>query len=226
MYTATKTKLAIADEITFLRTALRETLSKHDYLQVIFDVPHTAELFQKLSSNRVDVLLLDEYTRSGDVRDLIISLKKQFPYLNLVVLSFHTEYNVVNDLLDLGINGFLSKSADIGEIVEAIQCASQADIYKNSIVTEAFYWKAHNRLHRQGKTEIVLSETEKKIIQLLWEEKNTQEIAHSIFASVSTVEKLKQKIKTKIDTQSVVGIIKYGLRERIIKTATLDNQQR
>jgi len=212
-----KTSVGIADEITFLRTALRHSLSQQEGLQVIFDVPNTSDLFQKLTACRVDVLLLDAYLHPSNVREVILSIRTRFPLVKMLVLSLNVEYDVVSDLLDLGINGFLSKSAELDELVDAIHCASQSDIYKNKILTETFYWKAHNHLHRNERPEkIVLSETEKKIIQLLWEEKSTLEIAKTLFASVSTVEKLKQKIKRKIDTQSVVGMIKYGLKERII----------
>lgn len=213
----TTINVAIADEITLLRNALKKSLVQNDGLKVVFDAHDAPELFEKLPQHQVDVLLLDAFIQKGDTREVVLFLKDKYPGVNLLIISLYTELKMVSDLLDLGINGFVSKSADLAELTEAIYCASQSSLYKNKVVTDTFYWKANNRLvNPYTPKEIYLSGTERKIIQLLWEEKNTQEIASTIFASVSTVEKIKQKLKQKIGSRSIIGIIKYAIKERII----------
>jgi DNA-binding NarL/FixJ family response regulator len=209
------TNIGIADEVTLLRTSLKKTLSQQAGLDVVFDVPNIADLFQALPDNRVDVLLLDTYTSKECIKSVILSLKEKFPAINLLILSEHSDYKTVSELLELGINGFIPKTADLNELINGIMCASRSILYKNKIVTDSFYWKANARLNNSfAHREIFLSEMERKIIQLLWEDKNTQEIAHSIFSSVSTVEKIKQKLKQKVGSSSTIGLIKYAWKER------------
>jgi DNA-binding NarL/FixJ family response regulator len=211
------TSIGIADEITLLRNALKRTLSQQAGLDVVFDVPNIPDLFETLPDNKVDVLLLDTFTNKGCIKSVILSLKEKFPTINLLILSQHIDYKTVSELLELGINGFIPKTADLNELINGIMCASRSILYKNKIVTDSFYWKANARLNNSfAPQEMFLSDMERKIIQLLWEDKNTQEIAQSIFSSVSTVEKIKQKLKQKVGSSSTIGLIKYALKEKII----------
>ena len=65
---------------------------------------------------------------------------------------------------------------------------------------------------------ISLNDREKRLLQLLWEEKSNKEIAQSLYISVRTVEKAKQTIKDKLGIKSTVGILKYAIRNKIISS--------
>lgn len=65
---------------------------------------------------------------------------------------------------------------------------------------------------------ISLNDREKRLLQLLWEEKSNKEIAQSLYISVRTVEKAKQTIKDKLGIKSTVGILKYAIKNKIISS--------
>jgi len=63
---------------------------------------------------------------------------------------------------------------------------------------------------------VSLNEREKKMLQLIWEEKSNKEIADELFLGVRSVEKIRQDMKEKMGVKSTVGLLKYAINQRII----------
>jgi DNA-binding NarL/FixJ family response regulator len=209
--------IAIADDHTLLRKALRESICQIDNVQVTLDAASGDELLRRIPDYPIDILLMDLFMPDGNGKDALPIIRERHPDIKVLMMSVCTEMKLISDLLDQGIYGFVSKSAEIHELHEAISMASKNKMYKNRILTEALYWKAdQHSTHPTVRKKIRFSETQQKVFQLLWQEKTTQEIAAEIFTSVSTVEKIKQQLKEKTGAGTTLGLIKFALKNRII----------
>jgi DNA-binding NarL/FixJ family response regulator len=119
-------------------------------------------------------------------------------------------------LLDHGALAFILKEADPSQLIEAIETVMQNRIYKNKILTEALYWKRNKLINKSRKKIHEITETDRKVLSLLWQEKSTREIANEILLSISTIEKIKQNLKEKLDVKTTIGLIKYAVENKII----------
>jgi two-component system nitrate/nitrite response regulator NarL len=63
---------------------------------------------------------------------------------------------------------------------------------------------------------VALDEMERRILQLIWDEKSNRDIAESLYLAVRSVEKIRQDIKRKIGVRSTVGMIRYAIDKKII----------
>jgi DNA-binding CsgD family transcriptional regulator len=61
-----------------------------------------------------------------------------------------------------------------------------------------------------------LNDRERRLIQLIWEEKSNKQIADELFLGVRSVEKIRQDIKGKVGVKSTVGLLKYAINQRIV----------
>jgi len=120
-------------------------------------------------------------------------------------------------LLDSGIHGYISKSEEPEELLQAIHAVADNRIYQNRIFTEALYRSKQNNISTfTDASSGHLNEREKKILELIWEEKSNKEIADELFLGIRSVEKIRQDMKEKIGVKSTVGLLKYAIRKRII----------
>ena len=62
-----------------------------------------------------------------------------------------------------------------------------------------------------------LTSREKEILQLLAEGKSNKEIAQLLFISLKTVDTHRSNIMSKLNLHSVVGLVRYAIREKIIQ---------
>jgi len=82
------------------------------------------------------------------------------------------DMNLISDLLDGGIHGYILKSEEPEELLQAIRVVADNRLYRNKVFTEALYWNKQNDIKTfAGKSSLTLNEREKKILQLIWEEK-------------------------------------------------------
>ena len=88
---------------------------------------------------------------------------------------------------------------------------------KNKAVMGKLMQKKNVRQHYGSNTPVHFNEKELKILQLLSEDKTTEEISKIIFLSPRTIETIRQNMKTKVDAKTIGGLIMYGMRNKLIE---------
>ena len=213
--------LAIVDDHALFRKTLRSFLSEQRNLRVPVQAPDIFELLPLLKTSSIDILLMDLFLPKCNGNAALKMIRQEHPDIKILILSISTDMDLIGDLLDAGIHGYISKAGEPEELLEAIQAVADDHIYCNHLLTEALYRSRQNHpgAYLNG-SHAVLSEREKKILQLIWEEKNNREIADELFLGVRSVEKIRQDMKEKIGVKSTVGLLKYAVNKRIIGTAS------
>ena len=211
--------IAIVDDHSLFRKTLRDFLSEQKNMKVTIQATDMFDLSDKLKNAAVDILIMDLFMPGMHGNDAVKSMRAEYPDIKMLILSMSNDMDMISDLLDLGIHGYISKSDEPEDLVRAIHTVSENRIYHNRIFTEALYWnkQINIRAHKADSLPL-LNEREKKILQLIWEEKSSKEIADELFLGVRSVEKIRQDIKEKIGAKSTVGLLKYALDQRIIRS--------
>jgi DNA-binding NarL/FixJ family response regulator len=121
MVAASVTRIVMVDDHTLLRQALREILDAEPDLQVIGEAGSSDEAVQLVGRARPDVVLLDVEIPGDDVRTTMRRLQRCSPRSDVLILSMYDEPQLVRDLLDLGVRGYLLKSVSRQELLSAIR---------------------------------------------------------------------------------------------------------
>jgi DNA-binding NarL/FixJ family response regulator len=209
--------LAMVDEYPLFIKVLKNYLGEQKDIDVVFHTSDLPDLFEKLKHFTVDLLLIDVSISQQDVLEALTAIRNSYPKIRVLVLSKSTDISLVNDLLDLGIHGYISKMDDPEELVQAIISVAEGKIHRNKLFTEALYLNKQNNSRIYTAMDLVsLNEREKKVLQLLWEEKSNKEIADEVFLSVRSIEKIRQDMKEKLGIKSTVGLLKYAISKKII----------
>jgi DNA-binding NarL/FixJ family response regulator len=209
--------LGIVDDHALFRKTLKNYLSEQKNISVSIQASDIFDLFNKLKDNTVDVLLIDIFMADLNGDDALKMILNEYPNIKILLLSASNDLDKISDLLDFGIYGYISKTDEPEDLLEAIITVSENRIYRNKIFTEAMYWKKQNNMRAyMGRAIINLDEREKKILKLIWEEKSNKEIASELFLGIRSIEKIRQDIKEKIGAKSTVGLLKYAINKKII----------
>ena len=217
------TRICIADDHTIFRKALKEVISNKEGIAVAFDAENGEELIRKLPGQQVDIVLLDLFMPIVSGKEAILYLKDHYPDVKIIVISACQDLAIINNVLEMGVHAYISKAADVQELWDAIDQVKNNRLYENKLLKQTLYWQAHQRLTQNDVyRQIKYNTTHQKLLELLWQEKSTQEIAHELFMSVSSIEKLKQQLKEKIGAKSTIGLIKYALTKNIISASTVN----
>jgi DNA-binding NarL/FixJ family response regulator len=210
-------KLAIVDPHLLFGKILGKYLSEQRNFNVAMQSTDIEDLVRVKGDTGIDVLVAEVLYSSQNAMDSFRKIKGRHPAIKIVVLSMCRDLSLISELLELSIHGYISKTDDPEELVQAIHMASENRIYRNRLYTEALYWKSQYNARRFAEGPFFpLSEREKRILQLLWEEKSNKSIADELFLGLRSVEKIRQDLKEKVGVKSTVGLLKYAIRKKIV----------
>jgi len=208
--------LAIVDDHALFRKTLKNFLSDKN-INVAVQAADIFDLLNKLKTSSIDVLLMDVFLPELNGNDALKIIRSEYPDIKILMLSMSTDMDLISDLLDAGIHGYISKSEEPEELLQAIHVVADNRIYRNRLFTEALYWNKQNNIKSfTDDAAVALNEREKRMLQLIWEEKSNKEIADDLFLGVRSVEKIRQDMKEKIGARSTVGLLKYAIIKKII----------
>lgn len=212
-----KIHIALLDHHILIRKAIKTLIQERGNINVTIDTSDAKELFQHLShESKTDVLLLDIFPHDTTVQDVLENIRKNYSHMRVIILTSVRDQQIILDLLDQGALAYIPKEADPSQLIEAIETVMQNRIYKNKILTEALYWKRYSLIRQPRSKNNDLTDTDRKVLSLLWQEKNTREIAEEVLLSMSTIEKIKQNLKEKLNVKTTIGLIKYAVENKII----------
>jgi DNA-binding NarL/FixJ family response regulator len=173
----------------------------------------------KLSVKLPDVLLMDARIPDADGINAIARIRKEYQELRIIVLTMYDDPQLINRMMEMGANAYLTKTSDPEEICEAILTCVKEDFYFNDLVNQAVLLKLQRkRKIRQAYPQTVrFTEKEMRILQLIADDKTTEEIAESVFLSPRTVETIRQQMKLKAGVKTIAGLVMYATRNKLLE---------
>ena len=211
--------LGMADDHKIFRDGLRAALRDKPFLQVAWEVETGNDLMHKLSVKLPDVLLMDARIPDADGINAIARIRKEYQELRIIVLTMYDDPQLINRMMEMGANAYLTKTSDPEEICEAILTCVKEDFYFNDLVNQAVLLKLQRkRKIRQAYPQTVrFTEKEMRILQLIADDKTTEEIAESVFLSPRTVETIRQQMKLKAGVKTIAGLVMYATRNKLLE---------
>ncbi len=211
--------VGMADDHKIFRDGLRAALKEKPFLQVVWEVENGADLMHKLAVKLPNVLLMDARIPGTDGINAIARIRKEYQELRIVVLTRNEDPQLINRIMEMGANAFLMKTADPEEIYTAILTCLKEDFYFNDLVNQAVLLKLQGkRKIRQLYPQAVrFTDKEMSILQLIADDKTTEEIADLVFLSPRTVETIRQQMKQKAGVKTIAGLVMYATRNKLLE---------
>ena len=221
MSLSTTIKIAIADDHKIFREGIKMALNPREYLKMIWEAEDGKDLMHKMTIKQPDLLLMDIRMPEIDGINAIEMLRKEYDDLKIIVLSMYDDQAMISKMMEMGANAYLTKTTEPDEIYEAILTCMNEDFYFNQLVNKAVMGKLMQKRNVRKQygcqVPIAFNEKELKILQLLGEDKTTDEISKLIFLSPRTIETIRQNMKSKVGAKTIGGLIMYGMRNRMIE---------
>ena len=214
-------KIAIADDHKIFRDGIKMALSGKENLKMLWEAENGKDMMHKIAIKKPEVLLMDIRMPEIDGINGIEMIRKEYEGIKIIVLTMYDDHQMISKMMEMGANAYLTKTTDPEEIYEAILTCMNEDFYFNDLVNRAVMGKLMQkksvRQHYGANSTIHFNEKEIKILQLLAEDKTTEEISKTIFLSPRTIETIRQNMKIKVNAKTIGGLIMYGMRNKLIE---------
>ncbi len=208
--------ILIADNQPLTVAGIHSFLAERDDLQIVGSVSSVQEVPGALEQYRPDVLIVD-YNIPGfmAIQDLE-KVMKQFPDINVVVVSSDDDTQAIKRVLALGVKGYLTKECSKQEVWLAIQSAGKGEKFFCHKILDIIM-NQHFPASGDGSYDpMLLTRRETEILELIARGRSTRQIADSLHLSPHTIQTHRKSIIRKLNIKSPTEFVIYAMNLGII----------
>ena len=205
-----KLNIIIVEDRLGIKMTLGNSGISHQILEEFGTVSQSLEYLEK-NGYKVDLILLDYALPDGTGMEVIQAVKRMGLEAKIVVISGEAGGAILKQLMEVGVNGFMSKSVTPEEIAVVINSVMQGHDY-----TGEGLMRVEAELKDDYETLKSLTQREMELITLCATGLNTKQLADEMNVTPHSIENMKSTVFAKVGVKSTNELILYAFRVGLI----------
>lgn len=209
-------KLLLTDDHVIVRDGIKTLLKNEEDIQVVAEASNGQEALNILTSQKIDIILMDINMPGLDGLKASALIKEKYPDTKIIALTMYREMQMVEAMFKNGAKAYLLKSCSRSELLKAIRDVAQNSEYLENALREEFAQHLDKPIKKSRSDGPSVSKREKEVLQLISQEMTTSEIASKLFISVTTVETHRKNMLKKLGLRNTAGLMRYAFEHSLI----------
>jgi len=203
----------LVDDHPLVLEGVKTLLRSEADIHIVGQANNGLEALVQLAANpAVQVAVIDMNMPQMSGVELTRALRVQCPHIRVLVLSMDDDYALIREVLDAGGMGYLLKNTTREELSAAIRAIAAGRTFFSQEVGDTLLQHSVAPMTAP----VNLTAREHEILRLIAREYSNNLIAEMLFISERTVETHRKNILVKTNSKSVVGLIQYALRHKLL----------
>jgi two-component system response regulator DevR len=203
---ASPIKILLVDDHFIVRMGLASSLNEETDLRVVGEASTVAEAATAAAAQPPDLAVIDMRLPDGEGSDVVRHLAESLPGVRCLMLSVNIGENDILRAFKAGACGYLPKSVERTELLEAIRAIARGETYFPANV---------RRVLDVGRARPDLSPRENEVLLLVVEGLLNKEIADRLGLAEITVKQhvsaILRKLGVQDRTQAAIAAVERGL---------------
>ena len=205
-------KALIVEDHPIVSDSLTNLINTSDLELECHHVTNAHDGLAWLNGNKAGIILLDINLPDMSGIEFCAIAKSRYANLKILAITSIEQRHVVDQMLAAGANGFILKSSDTSEILEAIKQILSGNQYISESVSDLLKGK----LHTNGDLPL-LTRREVEVLKLIADGLTNQEIADKLFISSWTVDSHRKNLLLKFNAKNTAILVKTAVTSGIIR---------
>jgi len=214
-------RILITEEQTVFAMGLRALVDSQSGLELVGEAGAEPDMLGMVARFNPDLVLTDLNMAGPHHIDEIAAVRRSHPDTKVLILTQHKSEDAIRAALWAGASGYLLKDASNTELVRALRCVLDGNIYLSPSLSDNII----NAFVVGGQTETVrphldaLTERERQILTMVAEGLTNRRIAAGLELSVKTVEKHRSNLMKKLDLHNVSALTAFAIGQGLVSDA-------
>ncbi|HSL00042.1 MAG TPA: response regulator transcription factor [Rubrobacteraceae bacterium] len=211
-------RMLIVDDHALLRMAIRSMLTLDGDLEVVGEAGDGEEALALCRQLRPELVLMDVSMPKMCGIEATRAIKAECPKIGVLMLTAHTDHELLLEAVRAGAAGYVLKSVDPDELVGAVRRTLEGE---SPVDQELVMRLVRSLAEEAGSTDRTagapppLTPREHEVLRHLAGGKTNRRISEDLHVSLSTVKRHIERIVSKLDvsdrTQAAVKAVELGL---------------
>lgn len=210
-----KENLLIVDDHQMFIDGVKSLLRNQSEFNIVAEALNGKLALEIIEKQKIDIVITDISMPVMTGIELTKIIKTRYPEIKVIVVSMHNDRAVVSEIMMAEAEGYILKNTGKKELFEALNKVANNGTYYSNEVLSIMMEKI--KTEKKTKEEIKpLTEREIEILKLIVEEYSSEQIAEKLFISKRTVDTHRTNILVKTNSKTIVGLIKFAVRNQFI----------
>jgi DNA-binding NarL/FixJ family response regulator len=219
MEEAKQITIVLIDDQAIVRAAFKSLLQSVERFQVVGDAGDARKGIELVGELKPDVAILDITMAGMSGLDAVAPIKRDSPRTQVLMASQHEGMKFVQQALQAGADGYLSKDSEPSELALAIDSIVSGESYLSPKVSNGFMARAvRGEVAPSDEVSVLsaLTPREREVFQLLAIGKANKDVASVLELSVGTVKKHRENLQRKLNCHSAAELARLAIREGLL----------
>lgn len=202
-------RIAVVDDHEVVRKGIESVLQKDPQIEVVCSYGCGNELCHSSLLKSLDVVIMDLKLPDGLGANWVKKIKEKNAHLKVLILTgYHTEAELFLSL-EAGVDGYIFKDVSADELIKAVKEVAKGHFYLSSEV-------ARKVKDFTVSSRFSLTPRELEVLLALKKGLTSEEIAHELRLSLSTVKTHLRNIYQKLNVRNRVEAVQEAMRKGLI----------
>ena len=204
-------RILVVDDHAVVRKGLVMVLRQESDFEVVGEAENGRKGLEAAQSLDPDIILVDLVMPEMDGQEMALALRKSNPNIKIMMLTGTEVDDRVYDVVAAGIEGYVLKNIEPGELIRAIRAVVHGEAYLHPDVMK----KVVEMMHAHHAQPISLTPREMEVLEYMATPNTYKQIAAQLTVSEETVrshaKNILEKMKQPNRAQAVLAAVKMGL---------------
>ncbi|MEL6925134.1 MAG: response regulator transcription factor [Bacteroidota bacterium] len=216
-------KIVIADDHQLFSEGIKNLLRKSEAFdfEIVGEAATGSSLLTLLRRIEPDVLLLDLNMPEQDGLSVLEAIKGKYKDMRILALTMYDDAKLVKSAFKAGVDGYMLKSSDPYELIDAIAEVLQGKTYIGEgveLIANGYSRGPFSNKSFEDKfiKKYNLTKREIEILRLITQALSNKQIAKELFISDQTVSVHRKNIMRKLGVSNTAGLIKLAYDNSLV----------
>ncbi|HTT08587.1 MAG TPA: response regulator transcription factor [Gammaproteobacteria bacterium] len=209
-----KIRVLLVDDHAVVRAGYSALLKNTDCIEVVAEAENGNSAIKIFTDVHPDVVIMDLSLPGIGGLDAMRRILARDPHARILVFSMHEDIAFVEQALQAGACGYITKSSAPHVLVEAVRRIAAGDIYMDGEIAQRM---AFQKVRGRDTPFAHLSTREFEIFCLLAEGLSAQDISRRLSLSYKTVANYSTQIRNKLNVDTNAELTRLAIRHGLVK---------
>ncbi len=209
-------KILIVDDHPIFRRGLRQVIEADPKLKVVGETENGVRALELIENLHPAVVVADIDMPQMSGLELARKIQDKNLETALVFLTMHNDETMFNAAMDLHVQGYVLKDNAVSDITDCIKAVAAGKHYITASLSEYLLKRSRKTADFKEQTGglNILTKTERRVLQLIVEEKTSKEIGEILFIHPRTVDNHRTNICQKLDIHGTNALLRFALTHK------------
>jgi two-component system invasion response regulator UvrY len=219
-------RVAIVEDHTVMRQGLVLLLKREPQVVVSFHAENGSDFFQKLKDRVIDIVLLDLDMPVMNGIETLRILRRDFPDIQVIMLSMHQDPLIVAELIKEGAKSFLKKNCSFEELMDALFEVKFRGKHTNELVENALFTShASPAIYQDNLVRFNLNARDLVILKMICDGKTSDHIANKLNLSKKSIDGIRSELLKKCGAKNPTELLRKSILNGLYIARTDDQIQ-